>query len=65
MNARDQRKLCKAGWIIYRKEDSSKPIIKFKSKNNQDWKKFEEYPSKAARDRSLAMLLEANNAVED
>ncbi|NDW10470.1 hypothetical protein [Dysgonomonas sp. 520] len=66
MNARDQSKLCVAGWVIYRKEDSVKPIIKFKSKSNPDsWKKFEEYPSKAQRDRSLNMLLKAKNAVED
>ena len=39
MNAKDQRKLCKAGYTILRRHDYPQPHITFKSDINPDsWK---------------------------
>lgn len=66
MNAKDQRKLCKAGYTILRKCDMAAPSIKHKSTLNPDsWKKYGEYKSKAERDRRMAELLEDNKHIED
>ena len=55
MNAKDQRKLCKAGYIT------------FKSDINPDsWKRYgDNYPSKAERDRAMKRLLTDDKIVED
>ena len=39
MNAKDQKKLCEAGYLILRRSDYPQPHIKFKSDANPDsWK---------------------------
>jgi len=67
MNATDQAKLCKAGYIILRRMDYPSPHIKIKSKANpHSWKRCGDYyPSKAERDRSMKRLLESNDIIED
>ena len=47
MNAKDQRKLCKAGYTILRRHDYPQPHITFKSDINPDsWKRYgDNYPS--------------------
>lgn len=67
MNAKDQKKLCKAGYFILRRGDYPKPHIKFKSEANPDsWRKYEDYyPSKAERDRDMNLLLKDNKVIED
>lgn len=58
MNAKDQKKLCKAGYFILRRSDYPQPHIKFKSNGDN-------YPSKAERDRSMNLFLKADNIIED
>nr|DAR70806.1 MAG TPA: hypothetical protein [Caudoviricetes sp.] len=67
MNATDQAKLCKAGYVILRRMDYPQPHIKFKSDVNlYNWKKYgDNYPSKAERDRSMKRLLQDEKTVED
>ncbi len=67
MNATDQAKLCKMGYIILRRMDYPQPQIKFKSDANPyTWKKYgNSYPSKAERDRSMKRLLQDEKIVED
>ena len=60
MNAKDQRKLCKAGYTILRRHDYPQPHITFKSDINPD-----SYPSKAERDRAMKRLLTDDKIVED
>lgn len=67
MNAKDQKKLCKAGYVILRRGDHPQPHIKFKSDVNPDsWKKYGvNYPSKARRDMSMNLLLKDDKVIED
>nr|DAS97021.1 MAG TPA: hypothetical protein [Caudoviricetes sp.] len=67
MNAKDQRKLCKAGYTILRRHDYPQPHITFKSDINPDsWKRYgDNYPSKAERDRAMKRLLTDDKIVED
>ncbi|WP_303019597.1 hypothetical protein [Parabacteroides goldsteinii] len=67
MNAKDQKKLCEAGYLILRRSDYPQPHIKFKSDANPDsWRRYgDNYPSKAERDRSMNRLLKDNKIIED
>lgn len=67
MNAKDQAKLAKAGYVIIRRQDAPEPHIKYKSSNNPDsWKKLpEKFKSKAERDRHANRLLEQTLIIED
>lgn len=67
MNATDQAKLCKAGYVILRRMDYPKAHIKFKSDvNPYSWKRYgDNYSSKAERDRSMKRLLQDEKIVED
>lgn len=67
MNAKDQVKLCKAGYFILRRSDYPQPHIKFKSDANPDsWKRYKDnYATKAARDRSMTRLLKDDKIIED
>ena len=60
MNAKDQRKLCKAGYTILRRHDYPQPHITFKSDINPDsWKRYGD------RDRAMKRLLTDDKIVED
>jgi hypothetical protein len=67
MNATDQTKLCNAGYTIIRRFDSPRIGLKYKSKHNPDaWRNYkDEFPSKAARDRSANTLLKEKKIIED
>lgn len=67
MNANDQEKLCKDGYVILRRMDTPRPHIKYKSKSNpRSWKKFDDdYVSKAYRDRMMTELLKNEKYIED
>lgn len=67
MNAKDQKKLCEAGYLILRRSDYPQPHIKFKIDANPDsWRRYgDNYPSKAERDRSMNRLLKDNKIIED
>lgn len=67
MNAKDQKKLCVAGYFILRRSDYPQPHIKFKSDANPDsWRRYGDYyPSKAERDRNMNWLLKDNKIIED
>jgi hypothetical protein len=66
MNANDQEKLCKNGYVILRRMDTPLPHIKYKSKSNpRSWKKYDDYVSKAHRDKVMRELLQKDNYIED
>lgn len=67
MNANDQEKICKAGFVIIRLDDTSKPSIKFKNKfHPRSWKKLrKDFKSKKERDECMKNLLELNDYIED
>ena len=67
MNATDQEKLCKAGYLILRAEDrGDKHIIKMKTVvQPRAWVFHSEYPTKVARDRVLQHMLEDPKTIED
>lgn len=50
-------KLAAAGFVIVRPDDYPAPRIK-QWVSDGAWKTLEKYPSKAARDRALAVMLE-------
>ena len=67
MNANDQAKLCKAGYLVLRSEDrGDKHIIKMKtSVQPRAWVFHSAYPSKVARNRVLQHMLEDPMTIED
>lgn len=67
MNANDQEKLCKNGYVILRRMDTPFPHIKYKSKSNPRlWKKYDgNYQTKDYRDRMMTELLKNENYIED
>lgn len=67
MNANYQEKICKAGFVIIRSDDTSKPSIKFKNEfHPRSWKKLrKDFKSKKERDECMKILLELNDYIED
>lgn len=67
MNANDQEKICKAGFVIIRSDDTSKPSIKCKKKDHpRSWKTLSNnFKSKKERDQHMKDLLELDDYIED
>lgn len=66
MNQTDQKKVLDAGFTIYRRQNEPKPIIKCLTlEHPYAWRKFEEFETKAARDRRMAELLNNKKHIED
>lgn len=67
MNATDQEKLCKDGYIILRRIDSPYPHIRCKNAQHPThWRRFGRYyTSKSERDRSMKEFLTAAKIIED
>ncbi len=66
MNATDQKKVIDAGFTILRRQDLPKPHIKMKtSANPYDWRKYEDFETKASRDRVMSEFLKKANYIED
>lgn len=66
MNSFDRNKLKKAGFRIFRKRDDGvdKPSI-WELKDSGSWGKYEDYPSKAARDREWKTLMMSQTNIGD
>lgn len=57
MDATSQKKVVAAGFTIIRKDDQPKIRIKFKDKDFNDWCTWQNFETKAARDREYKRLL--------
>lgn len=67
MNANDQEKVCKSGFVIIRADDTRGPKIKFKNQYNpRSWKTLrKDFRSKTQRDLYMKDLLELDDYIED
>lgn len=67
MNANDQEKICKGGFVIIRSDDTSKPSIKCKKKDHpRSWKTLRnDFKSKNQRDLYMRDLLLLDDYIED
>lgn len=67
MNANDQEKVCKSGFVIIRADDTRGPIIKFKNQYNpRNWKTLrKDFKSKNQRDQCMKELIELDDYIED
>jgi hypothetical protein len=65
MNQKDQLKVINSGFTIIRKEEAAMKI-KFKNKDNHDWKTLSNrFASKAALQRRVDELLKISTVIED
>jgi len=65
MDADSQKKVIEKGFKIIRKDDHPSPRIKIKGQGIQEWKTFEKYPTKAARDRAFKDFLLLPDYIND
>jgi hypothetical protein len=65
MNATDQRKLVRAGYILVRPDDHPSPRIKVKDKQSLEWRTMKKFETKAARDREMKRLSELDIVIQD
>lgn len=65
MDLNSQKKVLKAGFMIIRKDDYPQPKIKYKQFGLSEWRTFEKFPTKAARDRRFKDLLHDSSIIED
>ncbi|KAA6315748.1 hypothetical protein EZS27_033841 [termite gut metagenome] len=65
MNARDQQKVIRAGFILIRPDDLPSPRIKVKDGKSCEWRTMTKFETKAARDREMKRLLELELIVQD
>lgn len=62
---RDEKKLIAAGFTLIRRDDLPKPRIKFKSKDNFEWRTMSgPFDTKTARDREANNLLKISTVIE-
>lgn len=65
MDAKSQKKVCNAGFIIIRADDHPQPRIKYKNKVRAEWETLEKFETKAARNRRFNKLLELELVISD
>lgn len=65
MNLDSQNKVLKAGFMIVRKDDCPQPKIKYKQFGFPEWRTFEKFPTKAARDRRFRELMLNSSIIDD
>jgi hypothetical protein len=65
MNATDQQKVIRAGFVLIRLDDQPSPRIKVKDDHGSEWRTMEKFETKAARDRKLERLLESEIILQD
>lgn len=65
MDLNSQNKVLKAGFMIIRKDDYPQPKIKYKQFGFPEWRTFEKFTTKAARDRRFKDLLYDSSIIED
>ncbi len=55
----------KAGFMLIRKDDQPTPRIKHKQFGFSEWRTFEKFDTKVARDRRYKELLHDSSIIED
>lgn len=67
MDANDQEKVCKSGFVIIRADDTNKPVIKCKkAEHPRSWKILrDDFRSKYQRDLYMRDLLLLDDYIED
>lgn len=65
MDRKSQDKVLKAGFTIIRKDDYPSPRIKARQMGGKDYRTYEKYETKAARDRAFDKLLGNDNVISD
>lgn len=65
MDLNSQNKVLKAGFMLIRKDDQPQPRIKHKQFGFSEWRTFEKFDTKAARDCRFKDLLHNSTIIED
>ena len=65
MDAKSQIKVITAGFTIIRADNYPTPRIKYKNEAQREWATWENFPTKAARDRTFNYLLEQPTIIQD
>ena len=65
MDQESQMKVAAAGFTILRQDDYPTPRIKYKSKDQREWKTLEKFETKAARDRRYKEFLKMSMIIND
>lgn len=65
MDLNSQNKVLKAGFTLIRKDDQPQPRIKYKQFGFSEWRTFEKFDTKAARDHRFKDLLHNSTIIED
>lgn len=65
MDRKSQDKVLNAGFTIIRKDDHPSPRIKARYTAGTDYRTYDKYETKAARDRAFAALLKGEKVISD
>lgn len=65
MDSQSQIKVVNAGFTIIRDDDQPTIRIKYKDKNQKEWKTLQSFPSKYQRDKEMNNLLLRPDVVRD
>ncbi|HAQ21138.1 MAG TPA: hypothetical protein DCR40_18175 [Prolixibacteraceae bacterium] len=65
MDQASQVKVINAGFTILRCDDQPTSRIKFKGKDNHEWRTLEKFETKAARDRAFKNFMEMSFTIND
>ena len=65
MESTSFNKLMAAGYTFIRIDDTPNIRIKFRKQGSGDWKTFEKFDTKAARDRRFNELLQDDRIISD
>ncbi|KAA6346412.1 hypothetical protein EZS27_006062 [termite gut metagenome] len=65
MNAKDQQKVIRAGFILVRPDDLPSPRIKIKDGKSHEWRTMKKFETKAARNREMEKLLGFELVIQD
>ena len=65
MDKRSQLKVISADFTIIRDDDQPQPRIKYIDRKHHDWVTLENFDTKVARDKRMALLLEHTHIIRD
>jgi len=65
MESTSMNKLMTAGYMFIRSDDHPNIRIKFRKQGSGDWKTFQKFETKAARDRQIKELLNNDKIIMD
>lgn len=65
MDRKSQDKVLQAGFTIIRKDDYPSPRIKARYAAGIDYRTYDKYETKAARDRAFSILLKDEKVIND